>query len=340
MRWLLITGVGNPGDECARIGVEQVIRHVDESPEFIIRCRDSADIVHKPAEFDIAVVCSMPGFWSHGGPEGEEVSHRTHHSWEAYEGWIKRGGKMIVAGFGFCVPLDKLWNPLVMNRDGVTRDFKTVLIDGSSWSYSRSGLAREFFGDSMECLPCPSVFARYSLSANPVRKFKLCNLMPDGSHYINMNYDQAAVWMEKVRLVSDYFMSNDWVFAAHDEYEHGFARGLGWTPDRIMRLKSGEQMLETYSQCSLYCGNRVHGAIVASSFGVRSRCINYDSRLFCAVKAKAHATYPVAISKLDLEKWENDPDPICQPLTEEEVKAAFDRNCHMFGRVMLEPRKT
>ena len=81
MRWLLITNTENrnPGDEWIRIGVQRLIREVDKSPEYILRNKEFIEDQTTPVEFDRAIWCGSPLFWSH-----ESQNCWENHWWRAW----------------------------------------------------------------------------------------------------------------------------------------------------------------------------------------------------------------------------------------------------------------
>jgi len=329
MNWLLVTNycweAPNPGDEWARLGVEQILRTVDPAAKFIFRRRDHGREIHwKPAQFDYAVVCSMPGFWSHGSYS----SMATHESFGPYTTWLSDRKQLFLAGVGTNFYLNGAW-PGTFNVAERIRWRADVdrLLSRCAGVYIRDKLAdtTQLFGVHVRAMPCPSIFAGLGFPAVPVKTRKLCNLMRYGTHYPeNCGSIQVQTWGSWVKPLAKELIDRGFVFAAHTNAEMRFARELGF--QNIIPPISAEVLLREYSGCRQYFGNRVHGAIVARSFGADVTCIGMDTRL-AAVDMVGGTAYAPAGTSLDalMHRIRQDgPAAVPEPL---EVKYWFDAAC-------------
>ena len=65
MKWLLVTTIGtNPGDEMIRLGVQNLISKIDSNAQYELLNKESKQDRQANHEFDKAVWCGMPVFWS------------------------------------------------------------------------------------------------------------------------------------------------------------------------------------------------------------------------------------------------------------------------------------
>lgn len=291
MKWLLITNFGNPGDEFARTGVEEIIRAVDTAPVFEIVRRDTPSgcdeiPIHVPRDYDVAVVCSMPGFWSYL-ENGKPNSAVNHHAFEVYsKGYLSRK-PLIVAGFGCYLTYKRF--PLELNidrRDYVVPMFLKMLKQ-CRVAYARERTGASIFGVPWH--PCPSVFAGKRLAR--ARDLNLCNFMPEGAHYPWMDPWEAAAMQDLAPKLARYLLDQGYKFMAHKPEEFDYAIMLGWAEEDIICFHGGlltpraaedeaaKRFLRYYSRARSYIGNRIHGGIVARGFGASVLCVGYDSRL-------------------------------------------------------------
>jgi hypothetical protein len=314
MRWLLVTNYGNPGDEFARMGVERIIETVDPDPVFSsVRrdpppdCGETPISVARP--FDIAVVCSMPGFWSHPSKENpaQNNSPTAHHSWSYYNGWLASKGTLLVAGFGTYLTYKRF--PLeynVDNRAYLCHTFGHWLRKKCAAHYCRSTLGRALFGQNTPCHPCPSIFA--GMDKPRARDLKLCNFMSRGAHYPWMDLKEANKMEKMLPRLAEYLLDRGFTFMAHRQIEHELAIKLGWAEDEIVNWKDvgTEPFLDTYSRAQCYIGNRIHGAIVSRSFGANTLCIGYDSRLRAVEDVGGTITTPRRFKANLLQNWLDD----------------------------------
>jgi len=288
MRWLLVTNFGNPGDEFARIGVERLIYSVDKDATFEYVRRDPPDNcedipIHVPREYDVAVVCSMPGFWSHMNEEKKHECCTTHHAFDVYTNGYLSKKPLIMAGFGCYLTYKRYPVDLnIVKRSTVVPVFKRML-DRCTAVYSRTSLARPIFGNSIQCCPCPSIFAGMDLERR--RDLKICNFMPGGAHYPGLNQRESEKMDVMAPKLANFLLSEGYTFVAHCQGEKELATILGWDDDNIIAFDRERdqgkafELLKVYSRAQSYIGNRIHGAIVSRSFGANALCIGYDTRL-------------------------------------------------------------
>lgn len=283
MKWSLVTNFGNPGDEWARMGVEAIIQEADPKHEFKYLRRDEGKDLESPIETDYIVVCSMPGIWSNM-QGGRENSNRFHHSWQWYRRWLSEGRKILFAGVGSCMNLDVA----IHDRDHYLAEVRLFMNRCSH--YSRDSVASILI-DGDTTLPCPSIFARHRQGVLPNPFRKLCNLMPSGAHEARLDKKENESWQSIKKDLSRQLMHVGFVFVAHDPAEVNHAKELGW-PSGLVIQGDAKELLEIYATASVYVGNRVHGAIVARSFGAPALCIGYDTRIYAASRAGAFIINP------------------------------------------------
>jgi hypothetical protein len=307
MKWLLITNNGNPGDIWVRLGVQEVIRHFDKDPTWIIRERDhrAKDPYQGLTEpeggldFDYSVVCGMPLIWSHFESNGQHSSTTQHASWSALNGWLKPE-KMIVAGFGIYLAcpnsLDE-WK--MVNQEKILGRIRKFL-NRCKIAYARSPLIEQLI-PGIGHLHCPSTLC---LKPAKVRDLKLCNFMPGGTHYPHLAPEAAKVMKSKRPELARKLIEAGFHFAAHRRAERDIALELGWPKDRIflwMYDGTGVNMLDIYSRCAKYIGNRIHGGIMSRAAGAEVIVIGSDTRL-AAVKYVGGEVY-TPLTMPDLDEW-------------------------------------
>lgn len=307
MKWLLVTNKGNPGDIWVRLGVQEIIRHFDKDPTWIIRERDHRHTdPHKGLtepdgglDFDYSVICGMPLIWSHFEPDGTHSCTTQHSSWVAYNGWLKPE-KMIIAGFGIYLAcptgLDE-WK--MVNQEKVLNRIRKLL-DRCKMVYARSPFITQLMPD-VAYIHCPSTLC---LKPAKERDLKLCNFMPGGAHYPHLVKKAAEAMKLQRPALARKLIDAGFHFAAHRRAEKEIALELGWPEDRIflwMYDGTGEDMLKVYSRCSKYIGNRIHGGIMARAAGAETMVIGSDTRLAAVKYVGAEICTPLTIP--DLTEW-------------------------------------
>lgn len=291
MKWLLITNTENrnPGDEWIRIGVERMVRDVDPSPKFIIKNKEFVEDQDTEVEFDRAIWCGSPLFWS----------HTYQGCWENYwwdkwiHGWLfKEPRKILVLGVGDAVGRE------IHDKAG----FKAAveLVKSKCWMLvTRNRIACD---EDIPVSCCPSVFAL--MDDRTQKSIRLCNLMPDGAHDPIMNEDEAKIWREKVNELSKFLAGLGFEDVCHANFEEEFLEQLGWPHDRVHRKpKTAEEYLPVYAKASVYVGNRMHGAMLAIGAGGASFVVGYDSRVKMVEFVGGTTTCPSKLDLDSLQKW-------------------------------------
>lgn len=291
MKWLLITNTGNrnPGDEWIRIGVQRLVRDVDSSPRFILKNKETVEDQESEVEFDRAIWCGSPLFWSHKSQNCWE-----NHWWSRWiNGWLfKEPRKVLVLGVGDAVGKE------IHDKAGFKASVE--LVKSKCWML----VTRNRMMDDGEILVscCPSVFALFGdITRKSVR---LCNLMPDGAHDSVMNEDEAEIWKEKVKEFSDFLIREGFESVCHAHSEEDFLEELGWPPDQVHRKpNTSEEYLPVYSKAEIYVGNRLHGAMLAIGAGGAAFAIGYDSRMKMVEFVNGTTCYPSELEVIKFQKW-------------------------------------
>lgn len=263
MKWLLITSVDNPGDRMICAGVKKVIRSVDKNASFdeIDKEDDSTWLV--PRDYDKAVLCGMPLFWSNREGDSQDIGwwNLVTYSWAT-----DRKKDFLVMGVGQCVGPEG-----VRNVDRFTDAIDQIV--ERAWRVTvRSPL------DHPDVIPsvCPAAF-NFCLSRPGTKRF--CNIMRDGGGLRHINERESDIWRAKTREIARYLIDRDFDLVAHSRHE--FTLGhyiLDWPAGRMWFPRTTEEYLQLYSQGGYYVGNRVHGAIVMAGSGAHVLNIGLDSR--------------------------------------------------------------
>lgn len=287
MKWLLITTLGtNPGDEFVRIGVQNLIREVDNDAQFDLLNKENPDH-YNHREFDRAVICGMPLFWS------TEQDNYDIWWWDKiFESWIAEDRRKLIAlGVGH-VLLDDIPN-------FAKYAFSINYVMQKAWALT----AREPILDHPKIVDsiCPSAFAVRERS----RQLRLCNLMVNGGHFAHAAPVERASWAEKQEEVVMALHDQDYIFVAHTDDEHRLAHDLGWDDADIRRYETPEEYLELYSQCYKYFGHRLHGAAVVAAAGGEAWGVAYDSRVKMVQRLGGHGCRPSEFSMDQFRSWIN-----------------------------------
>lgn len=295
MKWLLVTNTENrnPGDEWIRIGVQRLVRDVDPSPEFILRNKEFIEDQDSEVEFDKAIWCGSPLFWSH-----QYQNCWENHWWNKWmNNWLfKEKSKVLVLGVG-----DVLGRH-IHDEVGYYTAIRTV--KEKCWKLvTRNPVSRD---SEIEVSCCPSTFA---LAGDKTPKtLRLCNLMPDGAHDAFFDEEEAEIWRGKVKTVSDCFIKAGFEIVCHSKFEDEFAESLGWPNAKIhYEPKSSEDYLPLYAQAQCYVGNRLHGAMVTIGAGGTAMAIGYDSRLAMVAFVGGRTVRPSQFYPDDVEWWSDMP---------------------------------
>lgn len=324
MKYLLITTTENrnTGDELIRIGVQNLIREIDHSLEFILIDKEKDDWVNNPIEFDKVILCGMPLFWNN------EVSTSQTIGWwhPIMRGWISERKKdFLILGVGNAVGsmIDDLLMYGAAIQEAVSRAYAVTV--------------RNFVGTHPELISsvCPSVFA---VTERLPRKYRLCNFMPDGAHDKHFNPREAEEWHKVEKLLSDYCRENDFYFISHSPKNNSYERPerLGWNEDRIFQFDTAEEYLNIYAQASCYFGNRLHGAVVTASLGRQAIGIGYDSRTGMADIIGAITKPPSGVLYSDIERLINSEGQEDDKFILRFIEDEKQKNIELIGRFIAE----
>jgi len=298
MKWLLLTGFDNPGDEWARMGVVKLIRAVDKKAE-LFPVDKLCHYLDDTTDCDRIVFCGQPFVWAHS-------SHNTTMApwWHGLSTWMLESGKLILGGYGIFLNHDNEGKPIVVGGDDVLNPIRSV-VEKCRAAYCRNPLAKDLLSHSAVVQPCPSIFAGSHLTN--VRNIKLCNFMDGGGHYRHKDESRAAQWDAIEYRIAMILQKAGFVFAAHVPCERSLAMDrFGWDENQIITYdNSPEDFLNHYSRCVAYFGNRVHGAIVSRSFGADSWLVGLDTRMRAAELVGAKVSFPGEIDVDEVEAWAN-----------------------------------
>jgi hypothetical protein len=266
MNWLLITGLYNPGDCFARFGVDRLIKEIDPDATFHLLNKEDEDAWDPPREYDRAVLCGMPLFWSHPQQTCSEIWW-----WEKmFRGWLFEDPRKFMAmGVGNFIGKHGLHNEQAY-MDAIMEVIECC------WAVTTRNpiLDHPALIDSI----CPSVF---SIEADQSLKqsdaVRLCNLMRDGGHEAHLDPEEVAVWKRLMPELAEMLKKDGYEFVAHSGDEAVLAAELGFRSIHI--FIDPRKYLELYSRCIEYVGNRLHGAMVAFKAGASVTAIGYDSRV-------------------------------------------------------------
>lgn len=291
MRWMLITNTENrnPGDEWIRIGVQRLIRDVDPFPEFIIKNKEFVEDQESEVEFDKAVWCGSPLFWSH-----KSQNCWDNHWWSTWiNGWLfKQPNKVLVLGVGDAIGRE------VYDKPGLRSAID--LVKSKCWMLVTRNRIVEDVDIQVSC--CPSVFAL--LGDHSEKTIRLCNLMPDGAHDSIMNEEEADIWKAKVNDFSSFLIEAGFQAVCHAHSEEDFLDKLGWPNNQIHRKpKTSESYFPIYSKASIYVGNRLHGAMLTIGAGGAAFAVGYDSRLKMVELVNGTTVYPSEFELTGFRQW-------------------------------------
>lgn len=293
MKWLLITTAerpgmapSNPGDEFARIGIQKLIREVDPKAEFDLLNKEDP-LQYVPREFDRAVICGMPLFWS---TEQDNVD-----IWwwnKIFGGWIAQDRRKFMAmGVGH-VLVDNISNfPKYV--------FSINYVLEKTWALT----VREPILDHPKIIDsvCPSAFA----VSRSVDKFKrICNFMVNTGHFNHLaTPSEGESWKKKETTLVAALLNSNFEFVAHTPKERDLARSMGWPVSKIHWFSKPEHYLELYQQATHYFGHRLHGAAVVAAAGGDAWGVAYDSRIKMVQRLGGYACRPSEFSIEDFRSW-------------------------------------
>jgi len=305
MKWLLLTGIGNPGDEWAKLGVAELIRSVDPKAR-LWEVDKLVDDIKSPLPVDNVVFCGQPLVWSHATHDTTKIQW-----WGPLNGWMSQKCRLILAGFGTYLKIPQhtaspLASPEFCNQDRVMPDLKK-LFSQSKAAYCRESLSKTLFNPPVMNSACPSVFAGRHFKTS--RDLDLCSFMPNGAHYAGFDKARHEAWVAKRGMIAAILRDAGFVFMAHDAQEehHGLAE-LGWPKDRLVSFKGdAAAFLAVYARGRRYFGNRIHGGIVSRGFGSQVLVCGYDSRLRAITDLGGDAILPESINADFVRSWLSKP---------------------------------
>lgn len=300
MKWLLITTRHtNPGDEFARMGVQRAISVADPNANFILLNKESPEI-HQPVEFDRAVICGMPLFWSL--PWKESWDCRNIEWWAPIiRGWIsKEPGKLAAIGVGDV--MTPHWTP---ERPDELQEAVDEVVSRTAFVTLRAIIPELTRSPEVSC--CPSAFEFFRNPPTPNGP-RLCNFMVNGGHFHHPHADFLA-WKEAERPLAQHLRERGFIFVAHNVAEFELAQSLGWSKSSVFYPATADDVASIYKVASVYIGNRVHGGAVCAARKVPSLVVTYDSRLRMAWRLGADVCRPSPKVLESVKSWSN----LCPP---------------------------
>lgn len=302
-RFLLITTTGcrNPGDELIRIGVQKLVRGVVPDASFDLLDKEIEEDRANERRFDKTILCGMPLFWNHR-------HHRTSDiDWwgPLLHGWpVKSQHDFLMLGVGDACSMHGPYDYRSYQED------INLCCGLASRVTTRNRISDCVYPRNMTDLCCPAFFASRGVERRG--GLRLCNLMPFGSHDPVFSYAESMESITRANSTARWFINNGFKFISHHPNDARYARELGFKPADIITSNTVDGYIEEYSRCSVYIGNRVHGAILARSFGAQSLVIGYDTRTRAAETVGCNASLPSETGIPQLDEWlanSRQPDP-------------------------------
>lgn len=299
MNWLVISTIGkNPGDEFIRIGVENIIKMVDNSASGRVLDKETQSI-NKHIPFDKCIWAGMPVFWSLHNNSSWGVPW-----WNIMtRGWVSNNkNNFCVLGAGSFqdwTDINRGLHKEKMNNEA------TLLRERSHIVTVRDPVACNTTGVDFDTIVCPAILS--TLNMDKTNSIKGCNLMPNGAHYSAFNDNEANIWRNKIKHISRSLLDNNYTFFAHNENEFNYATELGWKDKQIIRYNGNPyDMLAHYRNVDKFFGNRVHGCIVSRGAGADVMSCGYDTRQEAVRLSGARVFLPSEIDISLFEKWVKD----------------------------------
>ncbi len=319
MKWLLVTTIGtNPGDEMIRLGVQNLISKIDSNAQYELLNKESKQDRQANHEFDKAVWCGMPVFWSIVGNHCSDIVW-----WPMFKVLGKNPRVFMVVGAGSFFPWEKKITPW---RSGDLKN-AAIKLNEVCWKlYARDKIVPQVTGIDFEVCVCPAAFA---VDPTKEKTLKVCNFMPDGAHYRKFGERESARWRDILPKISEICRNNGFVVSAHSADEYALAKKLGWPDERIYKYVSGkpELVADVYSRATCYVGNRVHGAICAAAAGAEVISIGYDTRQEAVKLSGATCLRP---SEVDLNRIEAFSKKTVYEKSSFDYEGEFDRQLKVF----------
>jgi hypothetical protein len=297
MKWLLLTTTArtadrlgsNPGDEFARFGIQKIIRAIDKDPVIELLDKEKTGDWDRKHEFDRAVICGMPMFWSHKEQTCNEI-YWWEYIWNSYVAGNKRN--ILPMGIGHVLLGAPANGAAYMKavREVTKKSWKVVVrepIYGAPSSWVQS--------------VCPSAFC--NLDRQSTRKHRICNLMPKGGHFGVLTDDGKKWDSDQAPAIAQLLFNEGFMFVAHSHQEVTYAKKLGWWDDRIHIFNSAQEYLDLYNDAAFYFGNRMHGAAVCAATGCPTWGVTHDSRTGMVSRLGGKATPTPRITAKEVKRW-------------------------------------
>lgn len=296
MNWLIISTLGkNPGDEFIRVGVNYLIKEIDNNAKIKVLDKETQSMSYS-VEFDKCIWAGMPVFWSLYQNNNWSIN------WWKYMvgGWTSRvKNNFCVLGAGSFQDWSDINRGL--DRASMSRSAKD-LSDNSFVVTARDPIVNNICNSSFPTLVCPAIFS--TADKQKTESIKGCNLMPNGAHYDVFNPSEGNTWRSIQEDISHILISNGFKFFAHSDIELNHAISLGWKTEDIISYEGDPiKMLEHYRNVDMFLGNRVHGCIVSRANGADVISCGYDSRQEAVKLSGAKAFLPSEIDLSMLSKW-------------------------------------
>lgn len=257
MKYQLFTTLNkNPGDEFIRVGVENIIKKTDKDAEFILTDKEEPGL--ELIEADKYIWCGMPLIWDVDGTYPDDINW-----WDFLVNEFSVHPNSEIWGAGSCV--GKKYN---------LKKLKELISQIKCKVTSRDYLLSEISGWKLE--KCPAFFS--TTTKYDERYTKLCNWSKQGGHYILTDLEESEIWNEnREKIINKLTPPEDgWIFVAHNSEEFEFGIDCGFE----VVTSDYKDLLEIYSCCRGYIGNRVHGGIASRGAGAKALIVGWESRMF------------------------------------------------------------
>ena len=296
MNIAFMTTVGvNVGDEFIRLGIQNILRSMGIDFHSYYVNKHDPDSIFTPiydepetmpdkfAGCDVFIQAGAPVYWNLAN--GQNSFNVGWYNWL----WRDRvfapspTPMFLNLGAGSCMPLDGTAKDFLQNPDCVM--FTEEAFKRAALTTVRDSLACDILTElGLDCtlLPCPAFLAACSKSLHgyhprgPIG----VNLMALGGHYdLSTEQDLGVQWEKQIpALLKGLRKGGPLMFIAHDEAEYAFQQTYALPGERVFHSRAWEEYLDAYAACSRVVANRVHGAVVAASFGIPATIIGNDSR--------------------------------------------------------------
>jgi len=288
---LLTTENENVGDDFIRQGIINILgmsrrqydlyiinKHDDQS--FTMPAGSKNHIKgNKYDNTDLCIVCGTPVFWS--------INGSTSYNCDWYDWFYEKvvfdkknvRKNTLVIGAGSCQSLQDI------DARSYIKDYKCVLFaqrlsKSSNIITVRDELAKKIL-DELKIKgmyqPCPALLCyNNEYYSKPSQNLIGINLMQNCGHYNNDNID---IWLREIRVLlkllrREYRLE----FIAHNQDDFEFMKTLKNDSENILFSNKWKDYYSYYRKLNLVISSRIHGSIIAASFGVPSITFYSDSR--------------------------------------------------------------